>query len=111
MSAAGATARTVGAAARATGRWVKRSKNQRALDKYAEFWAALQQVGDALAAIERLSRRADDASWMRCNERHWSIATADEVRVAVKRCRSSLRIVSAQAKRFEPDLIVKDWRR
>lgn len=101
---------TVGSAARSGRAWQKRRANRRALARFGEFWTALQHVGDVLAEAERLSKSADD-NWRGRGARHWSIATADEVRSSVKGCRSSLRIVSAQAKRFEPELIVKDWRR
>ena len=90
--------------------WRNRRHNRRAVTRFGEFWAALQQVGDVLAEAERLSKSADD-SWKGRGARHWNIATADEVRSSVKRCRSSLRIVSSQAKKFEPQLIVRDWRR
>lgn len=92
--------------------WQRRRADRRALARFAEFWAALQQVGDVLAEAERLSKSAaDNSSWRGKGSRHWNVATADEVRSSVKRCRSSLRVVSAQAKRFEPELIVRDWRR
>jgi hypothetical protein len=100
----------VGSAARAGRDWQRRRGDRRALARFAEFWAALQQVGDVLAEAERLSKAADD-SWKGKGARHWNIATADEVRSSVKRCRSSLRVVSSQAKKFEPQLIVRDWRR
>ena len=50
-------------------------------------------------------------SWRPRNQRHWEIAGVDEVRGALRRGKSTLRVVSAQAKRFEPQLIVKDWER
>lgn len=103
--------RTAASAAAGTVRnWHNRRQDRRALARFAEFWAALQQVGDVLAEAERLSKAADD-SWKGKGARHWNIASAEEVRSSVKRCRSSLRIVSSQAKRFEPQLIVRDWRR
>lgn len=105
-----ATTTTIGNAARAGRSWQQRRANRRALARFGEFWTALQRVGDVLAEAERLSKSADDNRRSR-ESRHWSIATPDEVRSSVKRCRSSLRIVSTQAKRFEPELIVKDWRR
>jgi hypothetical protein len=105
-----ATMTSVGNGVRAGRAWQKRRANRRALARFGEFWTALQHVGDVLAEAERLSKSADD-NWRGRESRHWTIATADEVRSSVKRCRSSLRIVSAQAKQFEPELIVKDWRR
>jgi hypothetical protein len=108
---------TVGSAAsssyRAARDWQRRRADNRAVARFAEFWAALQQVGDVLAEAEKLAKNANDGgSWRGAGgRRHWNVATADEVRSAVRGCRNSLRVLSGQAKRFEPELIVKDWRR
>ena len=92
--------------------WVQGRRNRRAVARFGEFWNALQRVGNALAEAEKLAKNAVDASWWKGRgTRHWSIATADEVRSAIRGCRGSLRIVSAAAKRFEPQLIAKEWRR
>jgi hypothetical protein len=92
--------------------WRAGRANRRALAKFAAFWTALQRVGDALADAERMTKNAEDTAWWRDRHtRHWAIATADEARAAVKICRRSLRVVSMSAKRFEPELIRKDWRR
>jgi hypothetical protein len=92
--------------------WRKRRANRRSVQRFGEFWTALQHVGDVLAETERAAKAADDnRSWRQNNRRHWTIATADEVRSATKNCRWSLKVVSSQAKKFEPELIVKDWRR
>jgi G:T/U-mismatch repair DNA glycosylase len=102
---------TAGTAARYVRNRVRVRANRLAVARFGEFWQALQEVGDALAAAQRAARHADDAMWQRRHQRHWNIASVDEVRSALRRCKSSLRIVSAQAKRFEPQLLVKDWRR
>jgi hypothetical protein len=65
----------------------------------------------ALAEAQRAAKNAEDGAWRQRNQRHWNIASVDEVRAALRGCKFSLRIVSAQAKRFEPQLIEKDWRR
>jgi hypothetical protein len=101
----------VGSAARATRGWAQRRADRRAVQRFGEFWQALQDVGDALAEAQRASKNAADASWRQRNQRHWNIASVDELRSSLRRCKSSLRIVSAQAKRFEPQLIERDWRR
>ncbi len=101
----------VGDAARAAQRWAQRRANRQAVARFAEFWQALQEVGDALAEAQRAAKSAEDGTWKGRNQRHWSIASVDEVRSALRVCKSSLRICSAQAKRFEPQLIEKDWRR
>ncbi len=97
---------------RAARNWQRRRADNQAIARFAEFWAALQQVGDVLAEAEKLAKNANDgSSWRGAGRRHWNVATADEVRSAVRGCRNSLRVLSGQAKRFEPELIVKDWRR
>ena len=95
----------------ATRRWAARRANRQALARFAEFWQALQEVGDALAEAQRAAKNAESGDWRERHQRHWNIAGVDEVRSALRRCTASLRIVSAQAKRFEPELIEKDWRR
>ena len=93
-------------------RWVSaRRANRQALARFAEFWQALQDVGDALAEAQTAAKNAESGDWRERNQRHWTIASVDEVRSALRAAASSLRIVSAQAKRFEPQLIEKDWRR
>jgi hypothetical protein len=96
---------------RATRTWAQRRANRQAVARFGEFWQALQEVGDALAEAQRATKNAEDGTWKARNQRHWSIASIDEVRSALRGCKSSLRICSAQAKRFEPQLIEKDWRR
>src|SRR6187431_2441920 len=95
----------------ATRRWAQRRANRQALARFAEFWQALQEVGDALADAQRAAKNAESGAWRERSQRHWAIASVDEVRSALRGCRFSLRIVSTQAKRFEPQLIEKDWRR
>ena len=96
------------AAARASAR---RRANRRAVARFGEFWQALQEVGDALAEAQRAAKNAEAGAWRERNQRHWAIAGVDEIRSALRGCKFSLRVVSAQAKRFEPQLIEKDWRR
>ena len=101
----------IGSAARATKGWAQRRANRQAVTRFGEFWQALQGVGDALAEAQKAAKSAEDATWKTRNQRHWNIASVEEVRGSLRHCKSSLRIVSTQAKRFEPQLIVKDWRR
>jgi hypothetical protein len=100
-----------GSAVRLTRDRARRRADRRAVARFAEFWSALQEVGDALAAAQRAAKHAGDGTWRPRNQRHWDIAAVDEVRGSLRRCKFALRIVSAQAKRFEPHLIVRDWRR
>jgi hypothetical protein len=102
---------TTTSTSRRGGSYRERRENRRALYRFAEFWAALQAVGDVLAEADRLTAAAGDAGNRGPIQRHWTIATPDEIRSGLKRCRGSLRILSSSAKRFEPELIVRDWRR
>jgi G:T/U-mismatch repair DNA glycosylase len=102
---------TASSAARSAREWNRRRADKRAVARFGEFWAALQAVGDALAEAQKAAKNAEHSTWKGRNTRHWDIAGVDEVRSSLRRCKNSLRIVSAQAKRFEPQLIVKDWRR
>ena len=92
-------------------RSARRRANRRAVARFGEFWQALQEVGDALSEAQKAVKNAESGDWRPRNQRHWTIAGPDEVRSALRGCKSSLRIVVAQAKRFEPYLIEKDWRR
>ncbi len=92
-------------------KWAQRRARRRAVARFGEFWSALQQVGDALAEADRLAKKAGDGPWKLGGQRHWVIATVEEARASVRKCRSSLRIVSSAAKKFEPQLIVREWRR
>ena len=99
-------------AANAARQWAKGRANRRAVARFAAFWTALQRVGDILAEAEKLAKNAEDSSWCKQrNTRHWSVASADEVRSALRTCRGSLRILSRSAKRFEPELIHREWKR
>jgi len=97
-------------AATAARHWVKGRANRRAVQRFAAFWNALQRVGNALAEAERLVKNADDG-WRQRNARHWQVASVDEVRSALRQCRNSLRILVSSAKRFEPQLIRREWKR
>lgn len=101
----------VTSAVRGTRRWARERANRKALERFAEFWQALQHVGDALAEAQRAAKNASDPSWRPRHQRHWDLASVPEIRGALRRSKFSLRVVSNQAKRFEPQLIVKEWRR
>jgi hypothetical protein len=85
--------------------------NRQAVQRFGEFWQALQEVGDVLAEAQREAKRADDPKWRTPGQRHWNLATVEEIRAALRQSKSSLRILSSQAKAFEPKLISQDWRR
>jgi hypothetical protein len=89
--------------------------NRRALRKYAEFWLALQAVGTALEQADKLAAKAADAQPAKASagaggRRSWSVASPEETRAAAKKAHASLRVIATSAKRWEADLISRDWR-
>ena len=60
--------------------------HRRALRKYAEFWAALQAVGDALDQATKTAAKLQDGEMARAaangGGRHWSVASPEEIRAA-----------------------------
>ena len=92
----------------------KSAWNRRSVAKYGEFWTALQQVGDALAQVEKLGAKAQDANKARASAgiggRSWSVATPEEIRAAAKKAHHSLKVIATSAKRWEADLVSREWR-
>jgi hypothetical protein len=86
--------------------------NRRALRKYAEFWAALHAVGTALEQAEKFAQKAADAQPAKATAGRalWNVASPDEMRAAAKKAYRSLRVISTSAKKWEADLISRDWR-
>jgi hypothetical protein len=85
-----------------------RPLNRRAMRRYAEFWKALQAVGEAIAEAEKVAGKATDA---KTSKARWSAATPEEMKAAAKKAGQSLHIISAAAKRWEAELISREWRR
>ncbi|WP_298796081.1 hypothetical protein [Pseudonocardia sp. 73-21] len=85
--------------------------NRRALRRYGEFWRALQMVGNALAEAERVAAKATDNQPARGQTAHWAAATPDEMKSATKKAKNSLHIMSAAAKKWEAELVSREWRR
>jgi hypothetical protein len=85
-----------------------RPLNRRAMRRYAEFWKALQAVGEAIADAEKVAGKATDAKTAKAR---WSAATPEEMKAAAKKAGQSLHIISAAAKRWEAELVSREWRR
>jgi len=89
-----------------------RPVNRRALRKYGEFWRALQMVGNAVAQAEALAAKATDHQRVAgTGKASWSAATPEEIRAAVKKATSSLHVISTSAKKWEAELISREWRK
>ena len=87
--------------------------NRRAQRKYAEFWTALHAVGVALEEAEKLAAKAQDAQRAKASNgarRQWSVASPEEIRSAAKKAYRSLQIIGTSAKKWEADLISRDWK-
>lgn len=86
--------------------------NKRSLRKYAEFWAALHAVGDAVVQAEKVAAKAADARPIKASKggRHWAAPDPDDMKAAAKKADTSLRIITKTAKKFESELIARDWR-
>ncbi len=84
--------------------------NRRALRKYGEFWRALQLVGNAVAEAEKLAAKAGHTEPGR-GAGNWAVPTADELRRSVKKAGQSLHVMSRSAKKWEAELISREWRR
>ena len=111
---------------------IKGAINRRSRRKFDEFWFALQTVGDALMQAEQLAgklrhqrptntgngsgggrgggRGGNQASNGVNGRVPWSAATPEELRAAAKKAHDSLRVMSTTAKRWEADLVSKEWR-
>ncbi|ALE72998.1 hypothetical protein FRP1_07645 [Pseudonocardia sp. EC080625-04] len=98
--------------------------NRRALRKYGEFWRALQQVGDALAEAEKVAGKSTDAKNARTRNtrgvkgvsakaggQHWSVASPEEVSGSANKAHGSLQVMAVAAKRWEAELISREWRK
>jgi hypothetical protein len=84
--------------------------NRRALRKYGEFWRALQLVGNAVAEAEKLAAKADQTEPGK-GAGNWAVPTAEELRRAAKKAGQSLQVMSGSAKKWEAELISREWRR
>ena len=86
--------------------------NRRALRRYGEFWRALQMVGAAIAEAEKLAVKADTGSGKRGGARaHWATPTPEEMKSAAKKSGRALEVMSKAAKRWEAELISREWRK
>ena len=86
--------------------------NRRALRRYGEFWRALQMVGAAIAEAEKLAAKADTGTGKRGGARgHWATPTPEEMKSAAKKSGRALEVMSKAAKRWEAELISREWRK
>ncbi len=87
-----------------------RPVNRRALRQYGQFWRALQLVGNALAEAERVAAKATDTK-NTTTKTHWTTPTPQELKAAAKKAGLSLHTMSSSAKKWEAELVSREWRR
>jgi hypothetical protein len=87
-------------------RVVQRLVNRRAQAKYATFWNSLMQIGGVLDDARKLANRIDDSS-----PPPWHVADAATVRKAANRVERALEILSKSGKKWEAELISREWRK
>lgn len=85
---------------------VQKLVNRRAQAKYATFWNSLLQVGMVLEDARKLADRMDDS-----DRPPWHVADAATIRKAVRRVENSLGTLSKSGKRWEAELISREWRK
>lgn len=85
---------------------VQKIVNRRAQAKYATFWNSLLQVGLVLEDARRLAARMDDSE-----RPPWHVADKAALNKAAKRVQDALTVLSKSAKRWEAELISRDWRK
>ena len=69
-------------------------------------------VGAAIAEAEKLAAKADTGTGKRGGARaHWSTPTPEEMKAAAKKAGRALEVMSKSAKRWEAELISREWRK
>ncbi len=91
----------------------RKAANKRALRKYAEFWTALHAVGEAITAAEKVAAKAADAQPVKASKGgrgHWAAPDPDLMKATAKKTDRSLRTITASAKKWESELVSREWR-
>lgn len=80
--------------------------NRRAQQKYANFVAAMDMVMESLQTLKPLIDEVDDAD----NGGGWSVVTQDELAAYRQKAADELDRLRAIAKKYEAELVSRDWR-
>jgi len=83
--------------------------NRRALARYATFWNALLMVGEAVADARRVGNQLRDGGEGEVVQR-WHVATGEDITKAGKRADRSLGVLCKAARRWEAELVSREWR-
>jgi hypothetical protein len=87
-------------------RIVQKMVNRRAQKRYATFWNCLLQLGLVLEDARRLAARMDDSE-----KPPWHVADKATITKGAKRVERTLGVLSTSAKRWEAELISREWRK
>ena len=85
---------------------VARAVNRRAHQRYGTFWNCLLQVDGALGDARKIAARLPDST----GAPFW-VASAEDVAKAVRRVERALTVLSRSGKRWEAELISREWRK
>jgi hypothetical protein len=85
---------------------IKRRLNRRARARYAECWKAIQRVGNAVDAAAKVAATAEDSKRI-----SWSSPSAEELLNLAKQADRCVEIITRTAKRWEAELVSRDWRK
>jgi hypothetical protein len=84
-----------------------RAVNHRALARYQQFWQSLVMLDVTLGEIEKLIATAWDDDKAKCSAR---VPDVEELTLAVKRVSRSFQVMHTATKRWEAELISREWR-
>jgi hypothetical protein len=80
--------------------------NRRALRRYQQFWTCLQDAAEAVHEAEKLIAKADDSKRI-----SWSAAKPDELKSAAVKAGRLLQTLSKSGKKWEAELVAREWTR
>ena len=76
---------------------------------------------DALAEADKVAAKATDSKSKRSGKgmsakagvqgEHWSTASPEEIRASAKTAHASLRVMASSAKKWEAELVSREWRK
>ncbi|MGC7101607.1 hypothetical protein ACPZ19_43620 [Amycolatopsis lurida] len=80
--------------------------NQRARRLYGAFISAMDMVGESFDALDKLIEKVDD----KAAPGGFTVATKDELKGMRQRAFDELDRLRSQAKKYEAELVSRDWR-
>lgn len=80
--------------------------NRRARDRYGVFVSAMDMVLEALEGLDALIEKVDDSH----DGPGWTVATQDELKGYRMQATDALVRLRAAAKKYETELVSREWR-